>query len=62
LAEAAASEFDPSDLPPTLRHCTVTGKTLLRVLECLPCLVSAVVRNSQQEAARPCANQTVSSV
>ena len=61
-AEAGASEFDPSDLPPTLRHSTVTCKTLLRVLECLPCLVSAVVRNSQQEAARPCANQTVSSV
>ena len=38
LAEAGASEFDPSDLPPTLRHSTVTGKTLLRVLECLPCL------------------------
>ena len=35
----------------------MTCETLLRVLECLPCLVSAVVRNSQQEAARPCANQ-----
>ena len=51
--EAGASEFEPSDLPPTLRHSTATSKILLRVLECLSCLVSAVVRNSQQEAARP---------
>ena len=41
---------------------TMTCKTLLRALQCLSCLVSAAVRNSQQEAARPCANQTVSSV
>ena len=60
-AEAGASEFDPSDLPPSLRHGTATGKTLLRACNGLPCLVSAAVRNSQQEAARPCANQTVSS-
>jgi hypothetical protein len=59
---AEASEFDPSDLPPVLRHSTMTGKTLLRALECLPCLVSAAVRNRQQEVARPCANQIVSSV
>jgi len=50
LGRGRGIEFDPSDLPPTLRRSTVTGKTLLRVLECLPCLVSAVVRNSQQEA------------
>ena len=42
-------------------YATSRVKTLLRVLECLSCLVSAAVRNSQQEAARPCANQTVSS-
>ena len=37
-------------------------KTLLPARNCLSCLVSGAVRNSQQEAARPCANQTVSSV
>ena len=51
LAEAGASEFDPSDLPPSLRHATTSRTTLLPALNCLSCLVSAAVRNSQQEAA-----------
>ena len=37
----------------------MTGKTLLRVLECLPCLSQQSSENSQQEAARPCANQRI---
>ena len=62
LERAGASKFNSSDLPPVLRHSTVTAQPLLRILECLPCLVSATFRNSQQEASRPCANQIVSSV
>jgi hypothetical protein len=37
-------------------------KMLLRACKGLSCLVSDAVRNSQQEAAWPCANQIVSSV
>jgi Ti-type conjugative transfer relaxase TraA len=51
----------PSDLPTILRHSTADQKPLLRALEYVPCLVSAIVRNSRQEASRPCSNQTVSS-
>jgi prophage regulatory protein len=47
-------EFDLSYFPPAICSNTTPHKILLRVLECLPCLVSAIVRNSQQEAARPC--------
>ena len=61
-AEAGASEFDPSDFPPTFRHSTATCKMPLAPRNGLTCLVSDAVRNSEQEAARPCANQTVSSV
>ena len=50
LAEAGASEFDSSDLPPTLRHSTVTGKTLLRVLECL---LSLSQQSSETASRRP---------
>ena len=62
LAEAGASGFDPSDLPPPLRHRSMPCRMLLHASECLSCLVPAAVRNSQQEAAQPCDNQTVSSV
>jgi prophage regulatory protein len=34
-AEAGASEFDPSDLPPTLRHAATRRKTLLRARKTL---------------------------
>ena len=60
-AEAGASEFDPSDFPPTLTPQYGDVQNPLARLQCLSCLVSEVVRNSQQEAARPCANQIVSS-
>ena len=60
-AEAAASDSDPSDLPPPLRHRAMPCRTLLHASECLSCLVPAAVRNSQQEAGQPCENQTVSS-
>jgi hypothetical protein len=59
--EAGESKFDSSYFPPALRHSTATLKTLLRARNGLSCLVSDAVRNSEHEAARPCANQTVSS-
>ena len=40
---------------------TTRWKMLLRARKRLSCLVSDAVRNSEQEAARPCENQTVSS-
>ena len=61
-AEAAASDSEPADLPPPLRHRAMPRRTLLHASECLSCLVPAAVRNSQQEAGQPCENQTVSSV
>ena len=51
--------------PPICRRLYATRYAVpnpLAASECLSCLVSAAVRNSQQEAARPCENQTVSSV
>ena len=60
-AEAAASDSEPADLPPPLRHSAMPRRTLLHAPECLSCLVPAAVRNSQQEAGQPCENQTVSS-
>ena len=62
LAEAAALDSEPADLPPPLHHRAMPCRTLLHASECLSCLVPAAVRNSQQEAAQPCDNQTVSSV
>lgn len=50
-----------SFLPPFLRYSTTNGKCLLRNDNPLLCLVSAIVKNSQQEAAQLCVNQTVSS-
>ena len=61
-AEAAASDSEPADLPPPLRHRAMPCRTLLHASECLSCLVPAAVRNSQQESGQPCENQTVSSV
>ncbi len=55
-AEVGASKFDPSDLPLILRHSTAMHKMLLRARNSLSCLVSDAVRNSEQEAARPCEN------
>ncbi len=50
--EAEASEFDPSDLPPSLRQPATRRITLLRVIECLTCLVSAVVSRRHRGHAR----------
>src|SRR5438270_10983576 len=36
LAEAGASEFDPSDLPPSLRHATMSRTTLLPAVTACP--------------------------
>jgi hypothetical protein len=60
-AEAGASEFDPSYFPPSERHSTAMRKMLLRACNGRSCLISDAVRNSEHEAPRPCANQTVSS-
>ena len=50
-----------SYFPPPLRHTTTTSKYLLHNNKSSLCLVSAIVRNTQQEAAQPCSYQTVSS-
>ena len=43
-----------SYFPPPLRHTTTTSKYLLHNNKSSLCLVSAIVRNTQQEAAQPC--------
>ncbi len=47
-----------SYFPSLVRHTTTTRKALLRGRHCLFCLVSAAVRNSQQEAAQSCVSQS----
>lgn len=53
--------LNPSYVPPLLRHGHTLRFCVLRGTERLSCLVSAAIRNSQQEAPQPCANQIVSS-
>ena len=60
-AEAEDSESDPSDLPP-LSATHDVAKNSLAQPQRLFLSGSAAVRSSQQEAARPCASQSVSSV
>jgi predicted DNA-binding transcriptional regulator AlpA len=48
--------FEASYFPPSERHSTPMRKLLLRVSNGPSCLVSDAVRNSEQEAARPCEN------
>ena len=64
LRALLATWIDSADrkyLPPFLRRSTTTTKYLLHNDKSLLCLVSETVKNSQQEAAQPCVNQTVSS-
>lgn len=60
-AQGRTSARNLSYLPPFLRHSPTATEYFLCKDKSLLCLVSAIVRNDQQEAARPCANQTASS-
>jgi hypothetical protein len=59
--EAAASVSEPAASPPSLRRSPMPRRTFLHVPERPTCLVSAVLRNNQQQVGQPCENQTVSS-